>query len=149
MGVGGKHRVGIERREKLLRGGGHGVALRLEIVQGLGAEGLQGLARKGLEAPGQAMVKNHIQGNGHEAPKGRGGQVLQASEGGVAIGDAVYVAMERKAPGEPWGMGPRKGTGKKVPEKGAKAEVRVRPRQYQVGQGVQAAPWGGSSGCSM
>lgn len=59
------------------------------------------------------------------------------------------MAMERKALGEPWGMRAGEGTGKEIPEKGAEAEVRVRPRQYQVGQGVQAAPWGGSSGCSM
>jgi hypothetical protein len=31
------------------------------------------------------------------------------------------MAMERKAPGEPWGMGAREGTGKEIPEKGAEA----------------------------
>ena len=149
MGVGGKHRVGVERGEKLLRRSGHGVVLRLEVVKNLGAKGLQGLARKGLEAPGQAMVKNHIQGNGHEAPKGRGRQGLKSPESRIAIGDAVDIAMERKAPSKARAMGAREGPGKEVSKKGAKAEVRVRPRQYQVGQGVQAAPWGGSSGCSM
>lgn len=57
--------------------------------------------------------------------------------------------MERKAPGKARGMGAGEGPGKEIPKKGAKAEIRIWPRQYQVGQGVQGAPWGGSSGCSM
>ena len=60
MGVGREHRVVVERREELLGRGGHGVALRLQIGQGLGTKGLQRFAGEGLKAPGQAMVKNHI-----------------------------------------------------------------------------------------
>ena len=149
MGVGGKHRVGVECREELLGRGGHGVVLRLEISQGPGAKGLQGLTGKGLEAPGEAMVKNHIQGNGHQSPKGLGRQDLQGPKSRITVGDAVDIAMERKAPGKAGGMGAGKGSGKEVSKKGAEAEVLIWPRQYQVGQGVQAAPWGGSSGCSM
>lgn len=36
--------------------------------------------------------------------------------------------MERKALGEPWGMGAREGTGKEVAKKGAKAELLILPR---------------------
>jgi hypothetical protein len=57
--------------------------------------------------------------------------------------------MERKAPGEARGMGAGEGAGKEVAKKGTEAEILIWPRQYQVGQGVQAVPWGGSSGCSM
>ena len=57
--------------------------------------------------------------------------------------------MEREAPSETRSMGARERAGKKVSKEGAKAEVLIGPRQYQVGQGVQAVPWGGSSGCSM
>ena len=141
--------MGVQRSEKLLRRGGHGLALRLEIVQGRGTKGLEGLAGEGLEAPGEAMVEDYVQGNGHEAPKGRGGQVLQGSESRITVGDAIDIAMERKAPGKARGMGAGEGPGKEVSKKGAKAEVLIWPRQHQVGQGVQAAPWGGSSGCSM
>ena len=95
MGVGGKHRVGVECREELLGRGGHGVVLRLEISQGPGAKGLQGLTGKGLEAPGEAMVKNHIQGNGHQSPKGLGRQDLQGPNSRITVGDAVDIAMER------------------------------------------------------
>jgi hypothetical protein len=57
--------------------------------------------------------------------------------------------MERKAPGEARGMGAGERAGKEVTKKGTEAEILVWPRQYQVGQGVQAVPWGGSSGCPM
>ena len=57
--------------------------------------------------------------------------------------------MEREAPSEARSMGTGEGAWKKVSKEGTKAEVLIGPRQYQVGQGVQAVPWGGSSGCSM
>jgi hypothetical protein len=52
--------MGVEDREKLLRRSGHGVALRLEIAEGLGAKGLQGVTGEGLKAPSETVVKNHI-----------------------------------------------------------------------------------------
>ena len=77
------------------------------------------MTRERLKAPGQAMVKDHVQGDRHEPTKGWGRQVLQGPEGGFAIGDAIDIAMEGKAPGKARWMGAGKGSGKKIPKKGA------------------------------